>query len=103
MDISKARKHILSEFFHSHDGTININFRQAGRSLSSPSMHTVGGNFDDLTNAWISDPGSPIIDNGQIFSHPGSYIIDLEITTLDNDKTDLTQPLEYEYNIPVTQ
>jgi len=101
MDISKDKKHILSEFFHSHDGVLNVNFRQAPSSSSSPSTHTVGGNFDDLTNAWISDPGSPIIVNGNIFSQPGNYKLVLEIITLDNDKTDLTQPLKYEYNIPV--
>lgn len=103
MDISTDRKHILSEFFHSHDGIINISFRQAGSSVTSPSLHTVGGNFDDLTNAWISDPGSPIIVNGHMFSHPGNYKMVLEVTTLDNDKTDLTQPLKYEYSIPVIQ
>ena len=101
MDISKEGKHYLSEFFHSHDGTITVSFRQSGSTATSPSMHTVGGNMDDLTNAWIADPGSPIMVNGQIFSQPGIYKIVLEVTTLDNDKTDLVQPLKYEYNIPV--
>lgn len=101
MDISKEGKHYLSEFFHSHDGSINVSFRQSSSTATSPSAHTVGGNMDDLTNAWIADPGSPIMVNGQIFSQPGIYKIVLEVTTLDNDKTDLVQPLKYEYNIPV--
>ncbi len=92
----------LSEFFHSHDGVININIRQANNSITSPATYTIGGTMDDLTNAWIADPGSPIIVNGQIFSHPGTYKMILELTTLDNDKTDLAQPLKYEYNIPVS-
>ncbi|MGA9845953.1 MAG: hypothetical protein WBP64_08650 [Nitrososphaeraceae archaeon] len=103
MDISNAGKHILSEFFHSHDGDINVNIRQTSGSVTSPPTHTVGGTIDDLTNAWIADPGSPVIVNGQIFSHPGTYKMILEVTTLDNDKTDLAQPLKYEYNIPVSQ
>jgi hypothetical protein len=101
MDISRDGKHIFSEFFHSHDGMLNVNFRQAGSSGSSAVGHTIGGNFDDLTNAWISDPDSPIIVNGPVFLKPGNYKLVLEVTTLDNDKTDLTQPLRYEYNIPV--
>jgi hypothetical protein len=101
MDISKDGKHIFSEFFHSHDGMLNVNFRQVGNTGSSPLGHTIGGNFDDLTNAWISDPGSPVIVNGPVFLKPGNYKLVLEVTTLDNDKTDLTQPLKYEYNIPV--
>jgi hypothetical protein len=92
MDISKDRKHVLSEFFHSHDGVININIRQNSSSISSPATYTIGATIDDLTNAWIADPGSPIIVNGQIFSHPGTYKMILEVTTLDNDKTDLAQP-----------
>jgi hypothetical protein len=58
--------------------------------------------MDDLTNAWIADPGSPIFVNGNIFSHPGTYKIILEVTTIDNDKTGLAQPLTYEYNIQVS-
>lgn len=102
MDISKDGKHALSEFFHSHDGVMNIDIRKANSSITSAATYTIGGTMDDLTNAWIADPGSPIIVNGRIFSHPGTYKMILELTTLDNDKTDLTQPLKYEYNIPVS-
>ena len=58
--------------------------------------------MDDLTNAWVADPGSPIIVNGPVFSQPGNYHIILEVTTIDNDKTDLSQPLKYELNVPVS-
>src|SRR5215469_2363833 len=102
MDISKNGKHVLGEFFHSHDGVINISVRQASSGVTSPATYTIGGTMDDLTNAWIADPGSPIFVNGNIFSHPGTYKIILEATTIDNDKTDLAQPLTYEYNIQVS-
>jgi hypothetical protein len=102
IDISKDGKHVLGEFFHSHDGVININVRQASSGVTSPATYTIGATMDDLTNAWIADPGSPIIVNGNIFSHPGTYKTILEVTTLDNDKTDLTQPLRYGYNIQVS-
>ena len=102
MDISKDGKHVLGEFFHSHDGVINISVRQTSSGVTSPATYTIGATMDDLTNAWIADPGSPIFVNGNIFSLPGTYKIILEVTTIDNDKTDLFQPLTYEYNIQVS-
>ena len=55
-----------------------------------------------LTNAWIADPGNSItIRGGEIFSQPGTYKAVIEVTTMDNDKTDLPQPILYEINIPV--
>lgn len=99
MEISETAsgRRLLSEFFHAHDGNINIDFRP-----SAALKYAVTGNMDDLTNAWVADPGSPIIVNGPIFSHPGKYRILLEMTTIDNDKTDLPQPLKYDLNIPVS-
>jgi hypothetical protein len=99
MDVSYSKdgKHILSEFFHAHNGKINIDFRPNG-SL----RYAVSGKMDDLTNAWVADPGSPIIVNGPVFSQRGEYKIILEVTTIDNDKTDLPQPLKYELNVPVS-
>jgi hypothetical protein len=99
MEISDSTegRRLLSEFFHSHNGNIDISFRPVV-SL----RYAVTGNMDDLTNAWVADPGSPIIVNGPIFSQPGKYRILLEVTTVDNDKTDLPQPLKYDLNIPVS-
>jgi hypothetical protein len=57
-----------------------------------------------LTNSWIADPGSPIIlKGGEIFSQPGTYKAIVEVTTMDNDKTDLPQPIRYDFNIPVAR
>jgi hypothetical protein len=99
MEISDTTndRRLLSEFFHAHNGNIDIDFRPA-----LGLKYAVTGNMDDLTNAWVADPGSPIIVNGPIFSHPGIYRTLLEVTTIDNDKTDLPQPLKYELNIPVS-
>jgi hypothetical protein len=99
MDVSYSKdgKHILSEFFHAHNGKINIDFRPNGGL-----RYAVSGNMDDLTNAWVADPGSPIIVNGPVFSQRGEYKIILEVTTIDNDKTVLPQPLKYELNVPVS-
>jgi hypothetical protein len=100
MDVSNSKdgRHILSEYFHAHNGKINIDFRPNGGL-----RYVVSGNMDDLTNAWLGDPGSPIIVNGPVFSQPGEYKIILEVTTIDNDKTDLPQPLKYELNVPVSR
>ena len=102
MDISKDGRKILSEFFHSHEGPLNLLFKEYTNSVS-PSKYTVGAT-DVLTNAWIADPGSPIIvRGGEIFSQPGTYKAVIEVTTMDNDKTDLPQPIEYEFSIPVVE
>lgn len=103
MDISKNGKHSLSEFFHSHEGNVNLLFRNTGKADSS-APYSVGATSDVLTNAWIADPGSPIIvRGGEIFAQPGTYRAIIEVTTMDNDKTDLPQPIIYEFNIPVSR
>ena len=103
MDISKNGKHSLSEFFHSHEGNANLLFRTTGKADSS-APYSVGATSDVLTNAWIADPGSPIIvRGGEIFAQPGTYRAIIEVTTMDNDKTDLPQPIIYEFNIPVSR
>ena len=94
---SDSGRRLLSEFFHAHNGNIDINFKP-----SAGLKYVMTGNMDDLTNAWVADPGSPIIVNGPIFSEPGKYRIILEVTTIDNDKTDLPQPLNYDLIIPVS-
>jgi hypothetical protein len=56
-----------------------------------------------LTNAWIADLGSPIIlKGGEIFSQPGTYKAIVEVTTMDNDKTDLPQPIPFESDFVVS-
>ncbi len=104
MDISKDGNHFLSEFFHSHKGEVNLLFRDtASKATSSSDTYSVGASSDILTNAWIADPGSPItVRGGGIFSQPGTYKTLVELTTMDNDKTDLPQPIPYEFNISVS-
>ncbi|HZB16356.1 MAG TPA: hypothetical protein VE445_04240 [Nitrososphaeraceae archaeon] len=104
MDISKDGKHFLSEFFHSHEGEVNLLFRDTtSGATSSSDTYSVGASSDILTNAWIADPGSPItVRGGGIFSQPGTYKTLVELTTMDNDKTDLPQPIPYEFNISVS-
>ncbi|MFZ0696971.1 MAG: hypothetical protein WAM88_07510 [Nitrososphaeraceae archaeon] len=100
-DISKDGKRLLSEFFHSHEGNVNLSFKDTIKATST-STYTIGANLDMLTNAWIADPGNSItIRGGEIFSQPGTYKAVIEVTTMDNDKTDLPQPILYEINIPV--
>jgi hypothetical protein len=77
-------------------------FRDTSRATSSDT-YSIGASLDILTNAWIADPGSPItVSGGGIFSQPGTYKTLVELTTMDNDKTDLPQPIPYEFNIPVS-
>ena len=99
MDISKDGKHILSDFFHDHNGEVRLMFKDKGGSSSS---HTIGGNQDVLTNAWIADPGSPMTISGPVFNQSGTYNIDLELSTIDNDKTDLVEPLDFPFDVNVS-
>jgi hypothetical protein len=70
MDISKDGKHILSDFFHDHNGEVKLMFKYTEGDSSS---RTIGGNQDVLTNAWIADPGSPITIRGPVFNQSGNY------------------------------
>jgi hypothetical protein len=90
--ISSDDKLKLSEFFHSHTGNLTI------LAQNSDSSHlTVGGTFDVLTNAVVPDPAGKIVVKGPLFSEIGEYDIDVEVTTIDNDKTDLQVPLVYRF------
>ena len=92
LSISNNDKLKLSEFFHSHTGDLTILVR------NSDSSHvTVGGTFDVLTNAIVPDPAGKIIVNGPLFSEVEEYNIDVEVTAVDNDKTDLQSPLVYHF------
>ncbi|VFJ15122.1 hypothetical protein [Candidatus Nitrosocosmicus franklandus] len=82
----------LSEFFHSHEGDLTILVRNG----KLPQVN-VGGTFDVLTNAIVPDPAGKIVVSGPLFSEEGKYDIDVEVTTLDNDKTDLQVPLAYHF------
>ena len=99
MDISKDGKHILSDFFHDHNGEVKLMFKDTEGDSSSL---TIGGNQDVLTNAWIADPGSPITIRGPVFNQSGNYDIGLDLTTIDNDKTDLIEPVEYHLDVKVS-
>jgi hypothetical protein len=99
MDISKDGKHTLSDFFHDHNGEVKLMFKNKGGGSSS---HAIGGNQDVLTNAWIADPGSPIMISGPVFNQSGTYNVVLELSTIDNDKTDLVEPLEYTFDLDVS-
>jgi len=98
-DISKDGKHILSDFFHDHNCEVKLMFKDKEGDSSSP---TIGGNQDVLTNAWIADPGSPITIRGPVFNQSGNYDIGLDLTTIDNDKTDLIKPVEYHLDFKVS-
>jgi len=100
MDVSKDEKHILSGFFHDHNGEVRLMFKGKGGGDSSKPV--IGGTQDVLTNAWIADPGSPITISGPVFNQSGTYNVGLELTTIDNDKTDLVEPLEYQFDVDVS-
>jgi hypothetical protein len=97
LTIDKDNQTKVSEFFHSHNGNLTI----ASRNSNSPTIN-VEGTFDDMTNAYVPDDPSGTIDvSGPLFSQPGLYKANVEVTTIDNDKTDLSVPLKYQFDINV--
>jgi hypothetical protein len=94
MEVSQDGKTIFSDYFYGPSGEVTLQFRP---SSSSP---TVNGN-DNGYGAWMADPGSPIVVGGKVFSVPGIYKATVEVTGIDNIKTDLPEPLTYDFNIPV--
>ena len=94
--ISKDNQTKVSDFFHSHRGDLAISSRNANSTNIG-----VEGTFDTLTNAIIPDPSGTVEITGPLFSAPGWYRADIEIITIDNDKTDLSTPLEYQFGIEV--
>jgi len=95
MEVSKDGKTIFTDYFHGHDGEVNLQFR------SGSSAPTVNGNFNNEASAWVADPGNPIVVSGKVFSVPGIYKTTVEVTGVDYDKTDLPEPLTYDFNILV--
>lgn len=94
--LSKNDQIKISDFFHSHLGDLTI----VSKNTNSPDT-SVEGTFDVLTNAVTSDPSGTIGIAGPTFSEAGLYKADIEITTIDNDKTDLPNPLKYHFDINV--
>ena len=94
--LSKNDQIKISDFFHSHLGDLTI----VSKNTNSPETR-VQGTFDVLTNAVTTDPSGTIGIAGPTFSEAGLYKADIEITTIDNDKTDLPNPLKYHFGINV--
>jgi hypothetical protein len=96
LTISKDNQTKLSEFFHSHTGDLVISSEN-----NNSSNVEAEGNFDPLTNAITPDPSGTIVITGPLFSETGLYKINIEIITIDNDKTVLSLPLEFYFDINV--
>jgi hypothetical protein len=96
ISIIKDNQTKVSEFLHSHTGELTI----ASKNTNSPTIN-VEGTFDDLSNAIIPDPSGTIEITGPLFSEAGLYKANVEITTIDNDKTVLSIPLKYQFDINV--
>lgn len=86
----------MSNFFHSHLGELTI----AAKNPRAQEIN-VEGTFDALTNAIVPDPSGVIAITGPLFSSSGIYKINVEIITIDNDKTDLSSPLKYNFEMNV--
>jgi hypothetical protein len=98
ISLNKDDQTKISDFFHSHEGDLTI----LSKNNNSPNINVVG-TFDVLTNAIIPYPSGTIGITGPLFSDEGIYKANIEIITIDNDKTDLTTPLKYQFDINVNK
>jgi hypothetical protein len=98
ISIGKDNNTIASNFFHSHVGELSILVKNSNTSES-----IISGTFDTLTNSYVPDPSGMISITGPFFMEPGKYTVDAEIITIDNDKTDLSQPLKYNFTLLTSQ
>ncbi len=98
ISIGKDSNTIASNFFHSHVGDLSILVKYADISESK-----LSGTFDILTNSYVPDPSGMISITGPLFIKPGKYTVDAEVITIDNDKTDLSQPLKYNFTLLTSQ
>ncbi len=89
---------LFTESVHTHDGNMKLLFVP---DISNP--YKVNANFDGLSASYISEFGSPIKVNGPLFSTAGNYSASLEVTGVDFDNLFLPNPLEFEFNIPVSE
>lgn len=90
-------KQVFNELVHGHDGKVTI------RYIDDPSAQTyrVSANYDTLSASYVSDFGSPIKVEGQVFSVPGTYKVSIDVIGIDFDNTFLPQPLKYNFILPV--
>ncbi len=96
ISVIKEEKRLFTETLHTHDGNMKVLFVPDGTS-----PYKINANFDGLSASYVSDFGSPIKVNGQIFSTPGNYSVSLEVTGVDFDNLFLPTPLKFDFNIPV--
>jgi hypothetical protein len=89
---------LFTESVHTHDGNIKLLFVP-----DSSNPYKLSANFDGLSASYISEFGSPIKVNGPLFSMAGNYSVSLEVTGVDFDNLFLPNPLEFEFNIPVSE
>jgi hypothetical protein len=98
LTLKKDDIRLFTESVHTHDGNMKLLFVP-----DSSNPYKVNANFDGLSASYISEFGSPIKVNGPLFSNSGNYSVSLEVTGIDFDNLFLPNPLEFEFNIPVSE
>lgn len=94
--IQKNGTRLFTETLHSHDGKIKVLFVP-----SKLESYKINANYDLLSASYVSDFGSPIKVEGNIFSDPGTYKVIVEVTGIDFDNLFLPEPIIYEKQVTV--
>jgi hypothetical protein len=95
--LMKDGQRLFTETVHTHDGNMRILFVP-----DSTNPYKVSANFDGLSASYVSEFWSPIKVNGPVFATAGNYSVSLEVTGVDFDNLFLPEPLEFDFNMPVS-
>jgi hypothetical protein len=80
--IEKDGKKLLSDWFHDHKGDLKIEMK-----LSNVEQIAVYGEPDPILQAFTGTENSPVVATGPIFSEGGLYHFIVRITTIDYDRS----------------
>lgn len=94
--ILKDETRLFTGTLHSHDGQIKVQFVP-----SDIESYKINANYDLLSASYVSDFGSPIKVDGNVFLTPGDYKVIVEVTGVDFDNLFLPEPIKYEFQIKV--
>jgi hypothetical protein len=94
--LSKEGTVLLKEWFHDHEGDLPFKIRP-----KDTSKVTVFGVQEPTLNGYMKSGGNPVVIEGPLFMTNGVYNFNIEVFSIDNDKTILNKPLKYEINMSI--
>lgn len=89
--VKKDDRALMREWFHAHDGNLFIKIRPTERDGT-----IVNGPQEPILNGFLGSVDSPALAQGPIFLEGGLYTFNVEIFSIDFDKTLLDPPIKFD-------